>query len=311
MRYVRQIGIFGVLLLLSLSSFAQSVRSSLDSTEFFIGDQTRLMIELRVDREPGDISVLKNTLDSSSQIEFVRQSDLYKHPGSNSEIVYQRAFNIAFFDTGSYYIPAIPVILETGAIKDTLLTNPIPVTVSPIESDSDSMADIKPIVREPWKITDGWPLLLALAVIGVIAFFVWQNRKKRREEAIIPEVPPTPYELAMHDLEELEQRNLPGHRMVKEHFAHLSIILRTYIERTFIFPAMELTTSEIDYQLERKRFPGNMRSDIIEKLSHIDLVKYAKVRPGEEEISGALLSVKQLISGIQAWHTEQTTTEEE
>ena len=288
------------LLFLPVLGWSQSVVGKLDSTSFLIGDQTRLGIELQTNREIDRVIISKTVFDTVEAIEFVGQSPIYKRQ-HDDYAVYQRDLLIAFFDTGQYYIPTIPVVLQSAAGTDTLLTLAIPVEVNPVMADSASMADNKPIIREPWKLVDAWPIALGLLAFGTLALIIWSRRKgKKTSEVEVIEIPKSPLELALIALEILEQEQFLPLGKIKEHYARLSVILRTYLERELQFPAMEMTTREINYQLESAQLNEGTRKNVLANLAQIDLIKYAKVKPESAQILGSLGHTRNQLHDLQA-----------
>lgn len=296
---MQRIVLFILFSMLSIQlSFSQQVRSRVDSTRFLIGDQTGLIIESAFNEAVDKIDFLKNTLDSFPPIEFIDQSSVYKESIGNS-IVYRRTFLVAFFDTGAYYIPGIPVVIQNKGIRDTLFTAPIPIEVHTVRSDSTQVAPIKPIIKEPWVIWDAWPILAAVAVIGFLAFLIFWRRNKNKQEIEFVEIPKTPYELSMIALSNLEEEKFIQQGKIKEHYAQLSVILRSYLEQQFHFPALESTTREIGYGLDGAKFDTELKGDILSRLQHIDLIKFAKVQPDLDEVEHSLDRMRKQIQAIQ------------
>ncbi len=299
----------------SYSCLAQEVRSRVDSSTFLIGDQTRLIIEGNLSSEPTDIKFLKNSLESVEAIEFITQSSLYKEQ-QGTEYNYRLDFLIAFFDTGAYYIPSIPVIIDNAGKQDTLYTSTIPVVVLPVSTDSLQMAANKPIIREPWKLIDALPAVAVLVGVALIfAYFYFRRKKRLRHTSFVEEVPKTPFELAMNAFHALQDQHYIEQGRIKEHYAQLSIILRSFLENQFNFPALESTTREIGYGLDRSKFDNTLKASILDNLLKIDLIKFAKVIPDKEEVSMSLeLTKNQIIrinKQIQPPITSQSKDEEE
>ena len=290
---------------------AQQVMGTLDSTAFLIGDQTRLRLSARVSSPPDDIKFLKSAFDDLDNISFIRQSSLYNE-AQGGQTVYYRDFLISFFDTGTYYIPQIPVIIERSSRQDTFLTNPIPIKVYPVRIDSTGLANIKPIILEPWSPQDLWLYgVLGLAVLG-IGFFIWRNYRRRRlaNGLDVIEIERSPYELAMTELNEIDGDDLIRKNLIKEHFARLSMTLRLYLERQFNFPAAESTTMEIQSELIKVGLDDRFKDDIIDYLRQIDMIKYAKANP-ESNSNDSVAKTRSQIKKLNQFAERQLSEEEE
>ncbi len=307
MRFV----ISGILIFLLVGpiGYGQQFTSRVDSTRFLIGDQTRIIIEGVVPMDVQSIEISKSSIEADPALEFVGQSPMYKEK-INHGTRYQRELIVAMFDTGQHYIPAIPIVLRHAGRLDTLRTAPIPILVRPMALDS-VLAPNKPIILEPIKLSDFLtPILGILALIaGIIAilyFSIWRKKKIIVEERVL-----TPYEIALNALDALELKNYPQQNKLKEYFAQLSIILRTYIEKRFHIPAAESTTYEISQDLSRVGFSEELKSEVIHLLQKIDLIKYAKASPSAEEVSTSGHAVRSIISKINALTIVDTASEEE
>ena len=288
-----------IILMLLSPCQGQQVSSRVDSIHFLIGDQTRLVIEGVFPSNTVDISFLKTTIDSTEAIEFVNQSSVFKET-TNGSTKYWREFRIAFFDTGAYYIPTIPVVTTIAGRLDTFYTAAIPIQVRPIQADSIQMMAIKPIILEEWKLTDFWPYAAAILGLAVAFFLIFRsNRKRSALQQHIIEVPKTPYEIALIALSHLEDQDYVNQGKLKEHFSQLSIIIRTYIEQEYKFPALESTTREIGYGLDAVKFDTTLKSDVLDYLQKIDFIKFAKVEPTEEDIFSSLVFAKNQIERMQ------------
>jgi hypothetical protein len=94
-----------------------------------------------------------------------------------------------------------------------------------------------------------------------------------------------PHEIAYRALEALLARGLIEKRLYREFTAEVSDILRRYIEGRFGLRAPERTTEEflaeagdgLPVEEERKMI-------LAEFLTHCDLVKFATLEPGEEDV---------------------------
>jgi hypothetical protein len=141
----------------------------------------------------------------------------------------------------------------------------------------EDIRDIKGPVPLP---SDWWWLWVVLGVIvaGAVAFWLW----RRREHPVSGETPVllTPFEVAMDSLRRLREVSLP----VEEFYTRLSDIVRQYIEARFGLRAPERTTEEF---LAEATLPRDSMALLGEFLREADLVKFARYRPGNEDMDRA------------------------
>ena len=121
----------------------------------------------------------------------------------------------------------------------------IDVATVPVDTLKQPMYHIKEIKNEPYLFSDYlnyfWGLLLLLAVIAVILYFVL--RDKPTEEELISRIPP--FDAAKIRLKELDQKELLTQNKIKLYYVELTDIVRTFIERELNIPALESTTDEL------------------------------------------------------------------
>ncbi len=115
--------------------------------------------------------------------------------------------------------------------------------------------------------------------------------KKQAKEKIEEEVYKTPIEKATSLLNNLEKKELWQKGEIKEYYSELTDIARNYIEEAIEIPAMESTTSELIAGLKAASVKKKMTvtPETIENLERVlkqaDLVKFAKSKPVEYEIT--------------------------
>jgi hypothetical protein len=210
----------------------------------------------------------------------------------------QFIMSIITFDTGSYYIPSLPVIVA----GDTSYSDSLQINVRLMEVDtSQAPKDIKPIYdavgkdvsdsQETW-ISKNWPWLLASAILlAMTLMFIFYKKKKTKTSP-----PPLPPNLeARKKLEELRisQPWLQGKH--KQFHTELSDILRTYIQNEFGVQAHEQTTGELVKNLRQELRNREALNILKQVLSLSDLAKFAKYTPVTDENEQALDSALKFV----------------
>ena len=146
-----------------------------------------------------------------------------------------------------------------------------------------------------------WALLAALGLGAAAAGGVtWYVRRRVCPESGIPAVPA--HELAFDALEALVAAELVAQGRVKEFYQHISHILRHYIENRFGLHAPERTTEEFLDELRsaparaaEAGFVPSYGELLTTFLTHCDLVKFAELQPGTQEIQATFDSCKTFI----------------
>lgn len=269
---------YRILLVLAASSQLSigqvSFQCSVDSNRLLIGDQRILL--LRVNGPSGLIP---------DSVSFAAWQKLGVEPLSDqswqmeSSEGYQQMIKIAAFDTGYIKLPPLVLPYKSDGGNDTAYSNDLVLEVQGILVDSAGLAPIKPILREPFKLRDAMPYIIAFLVGLVIIGLVFLRRKKPAPEPVIVEVPIPADEQALNDLEKLRTKKLWQSGKIKEYQSELTHIIRAYIEKHYQIPALESTTSEILNFEEVKELDKSLKDDLDQILNIADLIKFAKARP--------------------------------
>ena len=135
----------------------------------------------------------------------------------------------------------------------------------------------------------GYFSLLAAAVL------LWW-RRRRRVAPVVPLVRVRPaHEVALEELRRLESRRLPVDGKFMEHHVRLSDILRRYLEDGFGVAALEETSEEILFELDRRGFDRATVKQVGALCAESDLVKFAKHEPTVEDCVRALEHVRDFV----------------
>jgi hypothetical protein len=264
-----------LLSLIAATGEAATVQTSLSPTRARVGDL--LELKLRVDNAD-DAAIQWPTFDPDSLTFQLVSVD------SQGMLPQERLFRLALYDTGKYLLPPLPIVLHTADATETLYTHHCEVEIASVLPDTASTPRaIKGLRWLPitWRdVLDWarWLVLVALAVVGVILYRRYR-RKRRPEEFKPPEIVLPAHELALAELIELRDKRLPERGMLKEFFIALSEILRRYMERRYGFPALEMTTWDLEQELTGDGYAPILRDESLILLRESDLVKFAKYVP--------------------------------
>ena len=265
-------------LLFPLVGFTQG-KLSVEKTNILIGDQIKAVV--RIDLSGGKEWVNADAVwpDTLKGIEIISGPTIDKENPSATTATWL----VAFFDTGWVRIPRLPLVIRSQGKTDTIYTNDIPLSVMAVEPDSTGLKPIKEIYLQPFSLAYykryiPHAILFLLAIVGLI--FWWRNHKRKQA---IPEpapIPLLPNQWAYQALDSLADKKLWQHGEVKEHYTHLTAILREYLERRYGIRALEQTSDEIIDQLRFLLMDEALLQDTEELLSMADLIKFAKADPG-------------------------------
>ena len=301
------------LFLLSSAVFAQQkqVETSIDTTKNKIGTEFKLTLKTVVSSKSKVVfPKLKNIgpleVIQSYPIDTIKKNDTY-------ELI--KKYGLTQFDSGKYTIPSIKILID----KKPYLTDSVRVEVANVKVDTlqQKMYDIKDITPAANGMGDWWVYLLILVVILAIGAFVYSYVKKHQKKKIEEEVYKTPIEKATSLLNNLEQKELVQKGEIKEYYSELTDIARNYIEEAIHIPAMESTTSELIQAIRTASTKKKMTltPETVENLERVlrqaDLVKFAKSKPLEFEITEDRNKIQKVILTLDNAIPTEVPAEEE
>ena len=302
-----------LLILLSTTVFAQQkqVVTSIDTIKNKIGAEFKLSIKTTVDTAS---KVIFPQLKNFGALEVIQSYpiDTVKLDGRYELI---KKYGLTQFDSGRYVVPSIKIFINSKPF----MTDSLLVEVANVEVDTlkQKMYDIKDIVPADNTVGDWWKyLLIAALILGIGAFIYWFI-KKRQEKKLNQEIFKTPIEKATGLLDTLEKKELWQKGEVKAYYSELTDIARNYIEEAIEIPAMESTTSELIQGLRAASVKKKMTlsQEIIENLERVlkqaDLVKFAKSKPLDFEITDDRNKIQKVILTLDNSIPVEVPTEED
>ena len=267
--------------LLVTGSLAAQVSLTADSTSLLIGDQVD--VQLRVRLSQGG-AWENREIDIPDTISAIRVLDTREVRQVEGELVKQ--WRIGIYDTGYVAIPSLPVVVNDAGRRDTFWTKDLPFSMSGVIDSTQTLAPIKDIYEEPWRLEDYLPFLivvgaiLLLIVVGVILY-----RRMKRAKGVStasPIIIPPAHEVALDKLDTLESQQLWQKGEIKQYHSELNYIIREYLQKRFRIPALESVTGEIMQMLASLNFEDRLEADLRAMLQAEDLIKFAKAEPPVE-----------------------------
>jgi hypothetical protein len=266
------------------------VRTSPDSLT--VGD--RLEVELQVDAPAGyevHFPELLTRSTAADQLEFTPPAPPEKL--DRDGVAKQRwtaRYALAVFGVGEVALPPLTIEVRADSLHTIVTTDSLRLFVASVLTDSLATAGLQDLKPQALLAASKWPwILAAIALVALVAGFWWWRRRRRPRAEVVPLVRQRPAdEVALEALRRLETRRLPLDGRLQEHWVAVSEILRRYLEDGFGVAALEETTEEILFDLERHGFD---RAHVLQfrSLSDAgDLIKFAKREATIEESVQAL-----------------------
>jgi hypothetical protein len=282
-----------ILLILTLANLligtlanAQSIRSTIDSTDLLIGDQFHL--DLWADIPAGSTVAwpqFRDTLTKTIEVVEATVPDTLRK--ENGDYTVHQRLTLTSFDTGFMVIPPIAFLFDNDSAM-LRESDPFLVSYSEFEVDMEhDIMDIKGPMDVPlnWRKILWWILLFHIVVGGILLLIRWLRNRERKVPVPAARVVPTrpAHEIAMEKLEELRLKKLWQGDRTKEYYIELSDIVREYIEFRFGIMALEQTTDETVAALLRQQVDAQQVDTLRKMLQLADLAKFAKYRPMSDE----------------------------
>ena len=294
----------GLLYGASKSDSEISVKAEVDRAFITIGDPVQYSVTIKhdpniqvltaIDPPPADLFKIQKIKDIKSK--------------EGKKILEGRQFTLTTFQLGEFILDPVQIQYRNaaGEVKK-IETNRLFVTVQSVagKEEKTDIRGVKPVVefiQNHWGIVIP-ALLLLLAAAGYLIY-----QKLKRKPGQIQETGPllTPSEEALQKLSELFDSDLFRRGKTKEYYLRLSEILRVFLEKQFLIPAVESTTYELTRLLRQKEFNRPLTELIQMVLEACDLAKFAKWKPEPPEIIQLNQKAKQVV--LDATPPEQEAT---
>ena len=261
-----------------------TVDVSIDSLELFIGEQTKIRLDVSMDA--GSKFTLPKLKDRSMLIEGVEVLEVSK-PDTQSlnggkRWLVSQDYLITSFDSALYFIPPLELEVEGKPYASQALA--LKVYSIPVDTlHPEAFFPHKDIHKIPLRWSDIAPLFWAvvfLLLLGAAAVFLFlryrDNKPIIRIIKIQPKLPP--HVLAMQSIEKIKADKAMQREDPKAYYTQLTEAVRNYIKERFGFNAMEMTTSEIIERLLQEKDKESI-ADLRRMFETADLVKFAKYAP--------------------------------
>lgn len=276
------------------------------SKKLTVGDQFRMTFTVK---HPKEIPISPLAIDTIDPFGIIEQKITQKTMGDKMISTFD--LKLAAFATGDLKIPPFRVFFQTNP-KDSILkyvaSDSIPISIASVLPEN--MRDINDI-KKPIDFPNFLPLVIIAILVGltIIVFIGYRLAKRlRRIREMIKPLPP-PWEEALAAINRIPVQDWLTNNLIKRYYYTISEILKRYLERRFLFPAVEQTTTELIRNMKQNKIPE--RDGFGNFFTSSDMVKYAKFVPPRDEIVGVIDSVKGLINKTKPIQEIQTGDSEQ
>jgi len=208
---------------------------------------------------------------------------------------------LAAYKTGDFEVPALSVeVVKTNGEKEVLVSEPVKLTVqSVLTGNQDTLKDLKPQAELK---ADYKPFLFLLAALASFAYLVYRLiqffKKRKRAPVPRPERIRSAEEIAREAIERLLARKLVEQGHLKEFYLDLSEIVKRFLGSKLGVHSLERTTEEFTRDLRATSLASAQYRMIREFLEDCDLVKFAKYRPGADEVEQIIVRSRNMIDAM-------------
>ena len=275
------------------------LKTSIDATTVTIGDVVTVKLSikhpeaLKVAFPPIGPSLGEWTVRTSKPLPPTKLAD-----GNIEEVL---ELQLAAYKTGDVEVPVLNVetVTATGE-KEVLATEPIKVVVqSVLTGQQDTLKDLKPQAEIEADYKPFLFFLLALASAGYLVYRLIQYFKRRKKAPVPkPERVRLAEEVAREAIERLLARKLVEQGHFKQFYLELSEIIKRFLGSKLGVHSLERTTEEFTRDLRLVSVPSAQYRMIREFLEDCDLVKFAKYRPGPEEVDEIIERSRRMIDDM-------------
>ena len=303
-RFLPWVGIFSLVVLVSSggASAQQSsvtVEARLTQDQATVGD--RIGFEITVRTPPGwtasvpDLPLRVGDLDLMERL-----ADQISLDGTERQYRYV----LAPFYVGDLWVPPIKVSYRaTNGAEGSAFTDALPIhvgSVLPADDPGNAVHDLLPQVDlsgEPFVFP--WVFAAAaggsLFVLLVLLLIVRRLLRSGSQRRVVQPVLLNAEDLARAALDELSTGGLPTRRTLKPYYGTLAQVVRRYLTERYAFPAVALTTSEMDERMAQTGLDRWQARLVTGLLTECDSVHYAQYIPAQQRAEHDLALAYEII----------------
>jgi len=273
-----------------------NIVATIEPAEVTIGDVLTLRVDVEVART---VAVAEPRFVAAPEPFELRQGFVLERESELEGGRVRRTFRARFllFEVGGHSLPATEIVVRGPEGEQRLTTPAVGVTVRSVlpEGSEPELEGVRGVL--PWTALLSWWLLVGMVALAaaLVALQLWIRRRFPETEDR-PTEPELPCDVrALRDLRSLVDGPLAAVGRHEEFFVSLSAIVRRYLGERFEFDALEMTTDELQSELDRRRLGAPLRSLARTVTRVADLAKFARLRPREEDRAEAVQSAFEMV----------------
>lgn len=302
--------VFAAVLFLSLPfrAYAQttdgkiSVSAILDRNTATIAERITYTLTIKYKE---NISLELDIPEKKTGVFTIEKSTLSKITKKSDMNIQTLTLVLSTLDTGLHLIPGVNInYYLTGARQNIKNMKPqsLQINIKSLLTD-DKITDLSKLkdIKKPVtlavdkkKITKIAAVTFGILLLIIILIVILRMYLKRKNQPVV--IVKTPYEIAIFELNRLQNEHLIEHNQVKEYYFKLSVIIRKYLEGRFSLHAPKQTTEEFFRTISKNDIlKDEYKKSLKTFLANCDFVKFAKYLPDEDEIAKTYSSAKDFV----------------
>ncbi|NCC53216.1 MAG: hypothetical protein EOM20_18670 [Spartobacteria bacterium] len=217
-------------------------------------------------------------------------------------------YNLTSFRIGTHLLSSglVACVDATSLVSEVSFPDTRIAVHSVLSGKEESLQDIKGVMPWPGRIPR-WIWAFALISLMAVAIGLAARYLLNKPRTILHAAPPTPpHQIALAALRALQQKGWIEAEQVEPFYVELSRIARQYLEDRFHLRAPEQTTEEFIREAVHSRKLSNDHQQLLRDfLEQSDLVKFARHRPGPDDMQNAFAAAERLVLDTQPAKEEE------
>lgn len=233
---------------------------------------------------PGELdSLMKIEVVDGGAFKITNEKLILTSENTKGKLPLEGSVQLRVTSIGGGMIPK-PIVTTENNVSDFVFDAPM-LFVNP-----KGNGEINPdhgIIEENWKWTDLLKyvyFLIAIALVLLFAYYTFKKMTKEQDKYIIEKekIKPPADKVALEALTILKGKELWQNGEVKQYHTELTKIMRQYIEDRYSVQALEMTSSQLNRELNKQGIDKNIVLRFNDILQIADKVKFAKGSAGPE-----------------------------
>ncbi len=271
--------------------FGQSVEVITDKTQILIGE--RIEYDMLVKLPSQGYSIKFTMPDNIPHFDVLERGE-FDTVSNNGAVSLRRKFFLTSFDSGSWYIPSLPLTFSFNNKPVNVSTDSVLINVGYTTADSSGvLRDIKPILEVFVEDYFWYYVVSAIILALLIAYFVYKYLKAKKLKPVpVLHAELSAYEEALQGLRELKKYNLSQPAEIKLFHSTLAFIIKRFYSRQMDQVLLNKTTGDLLLKFREQEVPADLIASLAAPLRIGDAVKFAKYLPPAEESETCFQQVK-------------------